>query len=51
MKRMLLLFVSAPLWIGAYRSLENAGAPSTQKFVEQKNALTLGYLDKLPGSE
>lgn len=79
MKRILLLFVSVPLWIGAgtfaklhypvaprtnqvddyhgvkiadpYRSLENADAPSTQKFVEQENALTFGYLDKLPGRE
>lgn len=34
-----------------YRSLENADAPSTQKFVEQENALTFGYLDKLPGRE
>lgn len=32
-----------------YRSLENADAPSTQKFVEEENALTFGYLAKLPG--
>ncbi len=34
-----------------YRSLENADAPSTEKFVEQENALTFGYLAKLPGRE
>ncbi|HTW67637.1 MAG TPA: prolyl oligopeptidase family serine peptidase [Bryobacteraceae bacterium] len=34
-----------------YRSLEDADAPSTKKFVEQENALTFGYLDKLPGRE
>jgi prolyl oligopeptidase len=34
-----------------YRSLENADAPSTEKFVEQENELTFGYLAKLPGRE
>src|ERR1700679_3713157 len=34
-----------------YRGLENADAASTQKFVEQENALTFGYLAKLPGRE
>ncbi len=34
-----------------YRSLENADAPSTQKFVEQENQLTFAYLAKLPGRE
>ena len=34
-----------------YRSLENADAPSTQKFVEEENKLTFGYLDRLPGRE
>ena len=34
-----------------YRGLENADAPSTQKFVEQENELTFGYLAKLPGRE
>jgi prolyl oligopeptidase len=34
-----------------YRSLENADAPSTEKFVKQENELTFGYLDKLPGRE
>ena len=34
-----------------YRGLENADAPSTEKFVEQENALTFGYLAKLPGRE
>jgi prolyl oligopeptidase len=34
-----------------YRSLENADAPTTEKFVEQENALTFGYLAKLPGRE
>lgn len=34
-----------------YRSLENADAPSTKKFVEAENQLTFGYLDKLPGRE
>lgn len=34
-----------------YRSLENADAPSTKKFVEEENQLTFGYLDKLPGRQ
>jgi prolyl oligopeptidase len=34
-----------------YRSLENADAPSTQKFVQEENELTFGYLAKLPGRE
>ena len=34
-----------------YRTLENADAPTTEKFVEQENALTFGYLAKLPGRE
>src|ERR1700685_3122026 len=34
-----------------YRGLENADAPATEKFVEQENALTFGYLAKLPGRE
>ncbi len=34
-----------------YRGLENADSPSTEKFVEQENALTFGYLAKLPGRE
>jgi len=34
-----------------YRGLENADAPSTEKWVEQENALTFGYLAKLPGRE
>ena len=34
-----------------YRGLENADAASTEKFVEQENELTFGYLAKLPGRE
>ncbi|MGP0073721.1 MAG: prolyl oligopeptidase family serine peptidase [Bryobacteraceae bacterium] len=34
-----------------YRVLENADAPATEKFVEQENELTFGYLAKLPGRE
>ena len=34
-----------------YRGLENADAPSTEKFVEQENALTFDYLAKLPGRD
>ena len=34
-----------------YRGLENADAPSTEKFVEQENELTFSYLAKLPGRE
>ena len=34
-----------------YRSLENADAPSTEKFVQQENELTFSYLAKLPGRE
>ncbi|HEX5229383.1 MAG TPA: S9 family peptidase, partial [Bryobacteraceae bacterium] len=34
-----------------YRSLENADAPSTEKFVKEENELTFGYLDKLPGRD
>src|ERR1700681_1728854 len=34
-----------------YRSLENADAPSTEKWVEEENALTFSYLSKLPGRD
>jgi prolyl oligopeptidase len=34
-----------------YRGLENADAASTEKFVEQENELTFGYLAKLPGRD
>jgi prolyl oligopeptidase len=34
-----------------YRGLENADAASTEKWVEQENELTFGYLAKLPGRE
>jgi prolyl oligopeptidase len=34
-----------------YRGLENADAPSTEKFVQQENELTFAYLAKLPGRE
>jgi prolyl oligopeptidase len=34
-----------------YRSLENADAPATQKFVEQENELTFSWLGKIPGRE
>jgi prolyl oligopeptidase len=34
-----------------YRTLENADAPSTQKWVEQENALTFSWLAKLPGRD
>src|ERR1700679_2657928 len=34
-----------------YRGLENADAAPTEKFVEQENTLTFGYLAKLPGRE
>src|SRR5436309_8509796 len=34
-----------------YRTLENADAPSTQKWVEQENELTFSYLGKLPGRD
>jgi prolyl oligopeptidase len=34
-----------------YRGLENADAASTEKFVQQENELTFGYLAKLPGRE
>jgi prolyl oligopeptidase len=34
-----------------YRGLENADAASTEKWVEQENDLTFGYLAKLPGRE
>ena len=34
-----------------YRSLENADAPSTEKFVQEENELTFGYLAKLPGRD
>ncbi len=34
-----------------YRPLENADAPSTQKWVEQENALTFSWLAKIPGRE
>ena len=32
-----------------YRGLENADAPETQKWVEQENLITAGYLAKVPG--
>jgi prolyl oligopeptidase len=32
-----------------YRSLENADAPSTEKWVDEENNLTHAWLDKLPG--
>ncbi len=34
-----------------YRGLENADALATEKFVQQENQLTFGYLAKLPGRE
>lgn len=34
-----------------YRGLENADAPSTEKWVAQENELTFSYLAKLPGRE
>src|SRR5580658_8387781 len=34
-----------------YRTLENADAPSTLKWVEQENALTFSWLAKVPGRE
>ncbi len=34
-----------------YRELENADAAGTQKWVEQENQLTFGYLNQLPGRE
>jgi len=34
-----------------YRSLENADAAATQKFVDQENELTFGWLAKLPGRD
>src|ERR1700691_2686556 len=34
-----------------YRGLENADAPATEKFVADENALTFGYLAKLPGRD
>ena len=34
-----------------YRTLENADAPTTQKFVEEQSALALGWLAKVPGRE
>ncbi len=34
-----------------YRGLEDANSPSTQKWVEEENALTHSYLAKLPGRE
>ena len=34
-----------------YRSLENADAPATQKFVEQENELTFAWLSKIPGRD
>jgi prolyl oligopeptidase len=34
-----------------YRTLENADAPSTQKFVAQENALTYSWLAKQPGRD
>jgi prolyl oligopeptidase len=34
-----------------YRGLENADARSTEKWVEEENALTFSYLSKLPGRD
>jgi len=34
-----------------YRGLENADAPSTEKWVAQENELTFSYLAKLPGRD
>lgn len=34
-----------------YRSLENADAPSTEKWVEEENKLTFSWLGKLPGRD
>ncbi len=34
-----------------YRTLENADAPSTVKWVDQENALTFSWLSKFPGRE
>jgi len=34
-----------------YRSLENADAAATQKWVEQENQLTFGYLNKITGRD
>src|SRR5580658_11282074 len=34
-----------------YRTLENADAPSTRKWIEEENALTFSWLAKLPGRE
>ena len=34
-----------------YRTLENADAATTQKFVEEQSALALGWLAKVPGRE
>jgi prolyl oligopeptidase len=34
-----------------YRSLENADAPSTQKWIEQENELTFSWLAKVPNRE
>jgi prolyl oligopeptidase len=34
-----------------YRGLEDADSPATQKWVEEENKLTFGYLEKLPGRE
>jgi prolyl oligopeptidase len=34
-----------------YRTLENADAPSTEKFVEEENALTFAWLAKQPGRD
>src|SRR5947208_2751427 len=34
-----------------YRSLEDADAVSTQKWVEQENELTFAWLGKVPGRE
>ncbi|HWE48429.1 MAG TPA: prolyl oligopeptidase family serine peptidase [Bryobacteraceae bacterium] len=34
-----------------YRILENADSPATQKWIEQENALTFGWLAKQPGRE
>src|SRR6516162_5772683 len=34
-----------------YGGLEDADSPATQKWVEDENKLTFGYLAKLPGRE
>src|ERR1700758_113648 len=34
-----------------FRPLENADAPTTEKWVDEENKLTFGWLAKLPGRE